>query len=270
MTKHTHTHRGHCQLCACVQAIDLRTGVTAKHGYTVDRGYFSGECPGSGAPNLHVDRTRADASIMNARAEAARLMDVYVAYGNGTSFPSRVWSGEYQKETYRRSSTGEERTRDVEVMVSWEMATGKYQVLGLRRAMADLAQRIESCTRYADTLQTWADKITGKVDAYEAKDLEPREWTVGDVLRIGGKKGFNAVIEAIEDRAYRSFGFSRGRTETMKPHALVTIPARPERKTKDGYVLDQARPARQSWEALRNHSRAKSALVVELEKAKLL
>ena len=53
--KNTHTHRGHCQLCGRVQAIDSASGITAKHGYTVEFGYFSGTCPGSDKPNLKAE-----------------------------------------------------------------------------------------------------------------------------------------------------------------------------------------------------------------------
>jgi hypothetical protein len=42
-----HTHRGTCQVCGSVQAVNNKTGMIAKHGYTVDWGMFQGECPGS-------------------------------------------------------------------------------------------------------------------------------------------------------------------------------------------------------------------------------
>lgn len=46
--KTTHTHTGHCQLCDRVQAVSNSSGEMAKHGYTVEWGFFSGTCPGSG------------------------------------------------------------------------------------------------------------------------------------------------------------------------------------------------------------------------------
>jgi hypothetical protein len=46
MTKTTHTHRGTCQACGSVQAVDNVSGLLAKHGYQVI-GYFSGTCQGS-------------------------------------------------------------------------------------------------------------------------------------------------------------------------------------------------------------------------------
>ena len=42
-----HTHTGTCQICERRQAVNVKTGRIAKHGYTVDWGFFSGTCPGS-------------------------------------------------------------------------------------------------------------------------------------------------------------------------------------------------------------------------------
>lgn len=44
--KTTHTHRGTCQTCGRVHAVDNTTRLVAKHGYTVDFGYFNGVCRG--------------------------------------------------------------------------------------------------------------------------------------------------------------------------------------------------------------------------------
>lgn len=47
MKSRTHTHTGHCQLCDRSQAINVKTGMIAKHGYSVDWSQFVGVCPGS-------------------------------------------------------------------------------------------------------------------------------------------------------------------------------------------------------------------------------
>ena len=41
------THKGTCQVCGRVQAINAKTGMLAKHGYTVEWGWFEGTCRGS-------------------------------------------------------------------------------------------------------------------------------------------------------------------------------------------------------------------------------
>ena len=62
--KTTHTHRGHCQTCGRVQAVDTANNLLAKHGYTVDFGYFDGVCRGSDRQPLEVDKSYAEATIV--------------------------------------------------------------------------------------------------------------------------------------------------------------------------------------------------------------
>jgi hypothetical protein len=62
--KTTHTHRGHCQACGRVQAVDTANNLLAKHGYTVDFGYFDGVCTGSDRKPLEVDKSFAEATIV--------------------------------------------------------------------------------------------------------------------------------------------------------------------------------------------------------------
>jgi hypothetical protein len=62
--KTTHTHRGHCQACGRVQAVDTANNLLAKHGYTVDFGYFDGVCTGSDRKPLEVDKSFTEATIV--------------------------------------------------------------------------------------------------------------------------------------------------------------------------------------------------------------
>lgn len=55
-TRAKHTHVGHCQSCGATHAVELRNECIAKHGYTVDWGYFAGTCSGSGVYPLEVAR----------------------------------------------------------------------------------------------------------------------------------------------------------------------------------------------------------------------
>lgn len=57
VTDMKHTHRGTCQACGRVQAIQLRNEKIAKHGYTVDWGYFFGTCGASEMLPLERDKT---------------------------------------------------------------------------------------------------------------------------------------------------------------------------------------------------------------------
>jgi hypothetical protein len=70
--KATNQIRGNCQLCGNQQAT---TGFAmAKHGYTVEHGWFAGVCQGEQHAPLQKDRTVADNVIAQIRAEAAELI----------------------------------------------------------------------------------------------------------------------------------------------------------------------------------------------------
>ena len=58
-----HTHTGTCQLCGREHAINVKTGEIAKHGYTVDYGFFSGTCRGAGYQPLQISREHLDNNI---------------------------------------------------------------------------------------------------------------------------------------------------------------------------------------------------------------
>ena len=68
-----HTHRGTCQVCGAQQAVNNETGMMAKHGYTVEHGFFEGECPGSHNLPLESDRTMTDNIIGDLTRQADRI-----------------------------------------------------------------------------------------------------------------------------------------------------------------------------------------------------
>jgi len=59
----THTHRGHCQSCGRAQAVDVNHNKIAKHGYTVDFGFFNGVCTASDELPLEVEKTITERTI---------------------------------------------------------------------------------------------------------------------------------------------------------------------------------------------------------------
>jgi hypothetical protein len=83
MAKTNHTHRGTCQVCGRVQAIDNTTGVVAKHGYKVSGwGFFKGVCGGAGCKPAEKDLTVTH-DIIAQLEDIADCHDVTAAgYGN--------------------------------------------------------------------------------------------------------------------------------------------------------------------------------------------
>lgn len=257
--KTTHTHRAHCQLCVSVQAIDPLVGFIAKHGYTVEGGWFEGVCPGSDNPNLHISRELADKHIAIARKSAKNHRKIARSYAAYKSNPSHIWNGEYKM--VRKFMREEARTswperalysalEQAEVTAKWEHCSDKYQIVGRQRAIDSHIEQAVRAENWASWIEAEAERVTGKIEPFLAADLKLRGFSVGDVVRIGGVKGFDAKIEAIEDKVYKINGW-RNRSSVMAPHARITRPARPEKRTKAGYVMDEARPARTYWEPLR-------------------
>lgn len=275
--KVTHTHRGHCQLCARIQAIDPGTGRIAKHGYTVaEHGYFVGTCPGSDLPSLHVERKTADEYIARARRHHADGLALIERLRAGKTRPTQAWNGKYEM---RPAPNRPGRTREVKVMIPFADASPQHQQEAIDDFIRATERDAEHQRKYADNLTRWADEITGKVDAYRVEDLEPKEWKVGDEVRIGGKSrdGFDAVIEAIEDRPYKTRGWRVGGGTVMAAHARLTRPARAEKRGKpdgflypEGRVITEGRPAKVIWEPLRNIKRPLPPLAERLKKEDVL
>ena len=61
--KTTHTHKGHCQVCGAMHAVDNSHNGLAKHGYDVSWGFFNGVCSGADNLPIQLDKTLADRTI---------------------------------------------------------------------------------------------------------------------------------------------------------------------------------------------------------------
>lgn len=69
----TATHNGTCQACGRRHAVNVKSGKLAKHGYTVDWGFFNGTCQGSDHLPLEQDTTLNIAIVAELRQRADRL-----------------------------------------------------------------------------------------------------------------------------------------------------------------------------------------------------
>lgn len=121
-----HTHKGHCQLCDRLQAVNNKTGLLAKHGYTKRWSYFVGTCPGSdhkpyekSALEIPPRIPTIEASIKSYELGIETVKNLAVLspfYGNvsiSRSLPKeqRTWGGRYE-ETHRAGGTFIEVSRE--------------------------------------------------------------------------------------------------------------------------------------------------------------
>jgi hypothetical protein len=270
--KTIHTHRGHCQKCLRVHAIDVHTGLVAKHGYTVDGGYFNGECYGSGELSLHVSRELTDRIIVLCAEDDAAYTKRAEALKAGTITPETARNGETRK-VVKQTRRGSYNTYE-DVMVPFAEAPANYQRDAVRIAVHAAENIARQARDHRKMMIEWAAKIyDAKVPAYRNEDLESG-LKVGDVVRIGGKtkKGFDATVEAIEDRDYQTFGYRRGRQTISIPHARITRPATTAKVMNYDTMKMEVKttPATTYWEAVRSIKKPEGTMVDILKKAGLI
>jgi hypothetical protein len=98
------THRGNCQVCGHQQHV---VGATlAKHGYTVEWGFFNGVCRGSGKKPVQVERSLTDQTVIDLGAYG-RAQDAYaVALNTGEKHPLKIYTGQkHNRDTRKFEST---------------------------------------------------------------------------------------------------------------------------------------------------------------------
>lgn len=140
-------YRGNCQCCGRRQAV-LDSGFMAKHGYTVDNGWFKGICSGQHFQPMQNNRVVTDSIISQVRADCSELLATVRAYKDGKAHPARI-----TKTSYKR---GEDST------MAWEDAAEWQQVSGLRTAIMQLEGRARRGLGFADTLETLVNEVNGK------------------------------------------------------------------------------------------------------------
>lgn len=173
-----HTHRGHCQACGRIQAVVVRGGLIAKHGYTVDGGYFSGTCQGSGELPLEISRAYTDTFAASCERSAEQHDDVAGRLAAGAIVPPRCSYGSKWDGTARGG-----RGSFVEQWKSWEESDERHRAGEVKRQMAQHAQHADFLRAHARRLRELADRVYGQ-------ELLPaehrRELRIGDAVRAYG------------------------------------------------------------------------------------
>lgn len=189
MTKTTHTHRGTCQACGHVQASANANALIAKHGYTVDWGYFNGTCQGSDkAPAEHdVTLTR---NVIAFCTETAADHDEEIAdLKSGKTVPSTF-------ARYNPNKVVEHKTRRGDTYTT----KGGDDMLPIAQARPDertkaIALAIHEHEMHASGLRSHADILTKFVlvrlgqPLYLAADLDaPKPKAVAPVVDVANAK----------------------------------------------------------------------------------
>src|SRR5690606_29992087 len=124
------------------------SGYVAKHGYTVENGWFTGVCSGHLHAPLQRDRSVTDATIEHFRIRVPQLLAQARAYESGERTPR----------TLRRHVTrpGEPTT------IEWEAASDIQRKRGLIEEIARLRQLARTGEALASQLGRLANDVHGK------------------------------------------------------------------------------------------------------------
>lgn len=211
MAKPKSTHRGHCQACARVQAVNPDTMRLAKHGYTVKGfGFFNGVCHGADRQPLELDRTYCD-EILVRLTEYAAQMDTYAAaLKDGSAHPFRCNTGKSIKVARGGRMVWEEET------VLWEDADTYHREAAVRSAIWSTEMEAKQARRHHADLKRIAKDVHGK-PLVERVDREPplkievgmsfthrgQTWTVRNLVNRGWGRSVNpnyavCVCEGVE------------------------------------------------------------------------
>ena len=99
--KSTHTHKGHCQACGRIQAVDNETQKVAKHGYKVAGfGFFMGTCSGSDKLALELDKTYSVQTIVALQDYITRHEANLADLRSGKLVPSTARTEKYIRAEY--------------------------------------------------------------------------------------------------------------------------------------------------------------------------
>lgn len=179
--KNKATHRGTCQACGRVQC--LPSNLLAKHGYTVDWGFFNGTCCGSDRLPLEQDKTLTENIIKQLREVVAPAADKLAAdLEAGIVFPK------WRKEIFK---DGKHQTVEVAREELSEYNQGQQ-----------LAGAIHRAKQQASHARSHARDLEGLIASRHGQPLQPipeeskKELAPGVRVQLGGAKG--EIFEIVE------------------------------------------------------------------------
>lgn len=201
--KTIHTHRGTCQRCGSVQAVDNKSQLLAKHGYTVEYNSFHFVCGAAGISPAEHDVTYTRETIANCIRAAESNEREVEALKSGKHVPSmfKRWNPKKVKVTKRRDG-------------STYNTTGDYDVLPIAKATPEERQdrinaEIAECESNAAGFRGHAAFLTRDVLSRLGKPLYPNEELSKKQLTKGLKFTHEGVEHELVEPAFSRWGNER-------------------------------------------------------------
>jgi len=149
--------RGNCQCCGREHAVV--DGKMAKHGYTVESGWFKGVCAGKHFAPIQVSREQTDTLIASVRAQVLEMI----------AKADLVASGEFKPTTITRHP----HSKKAMEFIPFAEATVYEQRDAIRALEWNYRRTAEMGTSFADMMVQVADKYHGKALVEVAKKEAP-------------------------------------------------------------------------------------------------
>jgi hypothetical protein len=160
--------RGNCQCCGRDQAV--KNGTMAKHGYTVEHGWFNGVCSGERFAPIQVSRTQTDKIIAEILAEIPQLLAKAEQVVMGKLFPQFVVVGRY----------------DNRKTIPYADADVRDQRHACEQMVWELRNRASAGKTFTETLTSIANEYHGKPLTEVAKKEAPTPIGINEVKIMNG------------------------------------------------------------------------------------
>lgn len=169
--------RGNCQCCGNQQAVN---GHMAKHGYTIDYGWFNGVCQGASHKPMQEDRSVTDKIVSEIWTQVADLLKRAEDLKYGKITPNTCFSGNY---VFTKDANGYSKRE--EVMIPFAEGMSWHQDSAVRTAIFNAEHRAKMGASFAKYLEDIANKVHG-TPLVEVKKPEAAERLISGEQRILG------------------------------------------------------------------------------------
>lgn len=248
MTKTTHTHRGTCQACGAVQASANANTLIAKHGYTVDWGYFNGTCQGSGKRPAELDVTHTHAVITFCVEIAADHDDSITDLKNGKTVPEtfKRWNP-YKVVTHTSRHSGTYTSKGGDDTLPIAQASQGERAKAIALAIHEHEMYASGLRSHADRLRVYVLPRLGQ-PLYAVADMVPAVKPAAPVVdvkaaKVVGTFATKAARKDALDKLSREYDKARNTIQGM--YLALPESERTEAKTEvyyGPYQLNHWRP----------------------------
>lgn len=180
------THTGICQACGRRQAVHVKTGMIAKHGYTTEYGFFNGTCGGSDALPLELDTT-VNVATVAAMVKFAAEQEAQ-AEGEILQVPVQVGKARY---------VGQRRVVDTKLVDRAEFEATQPHYASFDDAVKSIRYRLR---RTAEMVRADAEQLDALRDKVHGQPLQPRAVEV-EIKREYFKTAREAYVRQAELKA---------------------------------------------------------------------